>query len=56
MESDMKEKQTFLREQILEKNYDAEEFVEYLNNKLHIGDNLELCTLTQLKEVVYSYI
>jgi hypothetical protein len=30
MESDIEQKQTFLREEIIEKNYPGEEFAEYL--------------------------
>jgi hypothetical protein len=41
--------------QILEKEYDPEEFINFMNQKLNIGDNLELCTFSQLKEVVYEF-
>lgn len=46
----------YLRENILERNYDAGEFITFLNNKLSIGDNLDLCTFDELKAVVNQFI
>lgn len=56
MSSDTEFKQNYLRKEILEKNYNPSEFIEYLNSKLNIGDNLDLCTIDELKEVVQGYI
>lgn len=44
MESEMEKKQAFLREQILSREYDVNKFIEFLDSKLHIGDDLTLCT------------
>ena len=55
MDADKEQKQTFLRVQILEKGYDAEEFIYFMNEKLSIGDNLDLCSFAQLKEVVQEF-
>lgn len=46
----------FLRENILEKGYNAEDFVAYLNTKLPIGDDLDLCSFDELKAVVNQYV
>lgn len=41
---DMQKKQAFLRKEILDKQYDPQEFIEFLDSKLKIGDDLTLCT------------
>lgn len=56
MDTEMQKKQTYLREQILEKQYDAQEFIEFLDSKLKIGDDLTLCTFEQLKSVVEIFV
>lgn len=56
MDTEMQKKQTFLREQILEKQYDPQEFIEFLDSKLKIGDDLTLCTFEQLKSVVEIFV
>lgn len=56
MDTEMLKKQTFLREQILEKQYDPQEFIEFLDSKLKIGDDLTLCTFEQLKSVVEIFV
>jgi len=33
-------KQSYLRQEILEKQYDPSKFIEFLNTKLNIGDDL----------------
>ena len=54
--ADKEDKQVYLRENILEKSYDPGEFITFLNNKLSIGDNLDLCTFDELKAVVNQFI
>ena len=51
------EKQNYLRENILEKGYDAEDFVSYLTiKKGDDGVNLSNWTLEELKSLVQEYI
>ena len=51
------EKQNYLRENILEKGYDAEEFVSYLTSKKgEEGVNLSNWSLNELKSLVQEYI
>ena len=42
------QKQAFLRDKILGNNFDPNEFVMFLNSKIPIGDNIDLCTMDQL--------
>lgn len=53
---DMQKKQAFLRKEILDKQYDPQEFIEFLDAKLNIGDDLTLCTFEQLKSVVEIFL
>jgi len=51
------EKQNYLRENILEKGYDAEDFVSYLTiKKGDDGVNLNNWSLEELKSLVQEYI
>ena len=51
------EKQNYLRENILEKGYDAEDFVSYLTiKKGDDGVNLSNWSLEELKSLVQEYI
>jgi predicted transposase YbfD/YdcC len=51
------EKQNYLRENILDKGYEAEEFVSYLTSKKgEEGVNLNNWSLEELKSVVQEYI
>lgn len=52
----MQKKQAFLRKEILDKQYDPQEFIEFLDSKLKIGDDLTLCTFEQLKSVVEIFL
>ena len=52
----MQKKQAFLRQQILQKQYDPQEFIEFLDSKLKIGDDLSLCSFEQLKSVVEVFL
>ena len=56
MEDDLNEKQTFLRENILEKGYDPEEFMKLLQNKKgEIGLDLGSWTMEELREAVKEF-
>ena len=53
MEDDLAEKQAFLRENILEKGFDAEDFMKLLQTKKgDIGLDLESWTMDELREAV----
>ena len=41
---------------MLEKNYDPEEFISFLNSKLNIESDVDRCSFEQLKEVVKEFI
>jgi hypothetical protein len=49
MEEERKEKQQYLRVEVLEKNYDPEEFINFLNQKLNIDSDVDRCTFEELK-------
>ena len=56
MEDDLSEKQAYLRENILEKGYDAEEFMKHLQNKKGESSlDLSLWNLDELKEAVNEF-
>lgn len=55
-DSDMELKQAYLRKEILERQYDPQQFIQFLDERLGIGDDLTLCTLEQLKIVVQDFI
>ena len=56
MEDDIKEKQNFLRKEILENNLDGEEFYSFLLDfDEERGDNLELWNMDDLKKIVKSF-
>lgn len=53
MNNDLELKQTYLREEILEQDYDTEEFLEYLIKiKGENAADLNLWTLSELKIVM----
>jgi hypothetical protein len=55
--SDLEQKQAFLREEILEKGYEPEDFLNFLVFKK--GENasdLEIYTLNELKEIVNEFL
>ena len=54
--SDRELKQQYLRKEVLEKNYNVEEFIKFMNEKLAIGDDLDQCSLDELKTVVEAFI
>ena len=56
MEDDLTEKQTFLRENILEKGYDAEDFMKLLQNKKgEQGLDLESWSMDELRSAVKEF-
>ena len=57
MEKDLKEKQSYLREMVLEKGYDADEFMSFLKSKKgESGLDLNNWTINELKSAVKSFI
>lgn len=56
MDSDMEQKQAYLRQEILDKEYDPQQFIEFLNDRLSIGDDLSLCSFEQLQIVVQDFL
>ena len=56
MEDDLSEKQAFLRENILEKGYDAEDFMKYLQTKKgELGLDLGSWNINELHEAVKEF-
>ena len=56
MIDEIKEKQNFLRKEILDNNLDGEEFYSYLVDfDEEKGDNLELWNMDDLKKIVQSF-
>ena len=56
MEDELTEKQTYLRENILEKGYDAEDFMKLLQNKKgEQGLDLESWTMEELRSAVKEF-
>ena len=56
MEDDLSEKQAFLRENILEKGYDAEDFMKYLQSKKgELGLDLGSWSIDELHEAVKEF-
>ena len=56
MEDELNEKQTFLRENILEKGYDAEDFMKHLQSKKgELGLDLSSWSMDELREAVKEF-
>lgn len=55
MTEEIEEKQLYLRKEILDQGYDAEEFIDYLNNELKITAELNLIGFQELKDVVQGF-
>ena len=55
LEEDLKVKQDFLREEILEKGFDPEEFISFLNSTLKIDSDINHCSIDEIKRVVLSF-
>lgn len=57
MDRDMEDKQNYLRTEILEKNYDADEFVQYLvEKKGEDATDLDVWNFEELKKVILIII
>ena len=57
MEEDIQNKQAYLRENVLEKGYDADEFMEYLQEKKgENGLDLNTWTMKELTKAVSDFI
>ena len=54
--SDLEEKQNYLVQEIMEKNYDTEKFSDYISNLKENGTDLNNWTLDELKKVVSTCI
>ena len=52
----IEEKQNYLRENILEKNYDTNSFIEFLKEKKEDGDDIQNWSFPDLKQVVKEFI
>lgn len=56
MDNSLEQKQTFLRKEILENQYDGNEFMMFLNEKNpNKGDDLEQWTYQELVNVVIAF-
>jgi hypothetical protein len=44
-----------LRKEILDQGFDAEEFIDYLNEEIKISAELEKIPFTELKDVVQGF-
>ena len=54
--SDIEEKQQYLIEEIINKNYNAEKFSDYMSNLKENGTELSNWTFDELKQVVQTFI
>ena len=55
MAESTKQKQTFLRQQIIEAGYDAGQFVEYLANQRENGDDVDVWSIRSLEDMVAKF-
>jgi len=55
-EDELTAKRELLRTEILDKNYDQNEFIEFCLNKKENGDDLGNWTLSELTEVIKEFI
>jgi D-ribose pyranose/furanose isomerase RbsD len=57
MDKEMEKKQNYLRTEILEKDYDADEFIQYLVEKRgEDATDLEMWSFEDLKKVSFIYL
>ena len=56
LEEELKEKQEYLKAEILDKGYDAEKFSDYLSSLKANGTNINNWSFEELKNVVYSFV
>ena len=55
IEDEIREKQTFLKEEIINKNYDATSFINFCRSKKESGDDINSWTWDELKEIVNEF-
>ena len=55
MESDIEQKQTLLKTEIVDKNYDQEKFITFCTQKKQNGDDLTQWTYAELQEIIEEF-
>lgn len=55
MESDIEQKQTLLKAEIIDKNYDQEKFITFCTQKKPNGDDLTQWTYAELQEIIEEF-
>ena len=56
MQTDLtKQKQTYLRQNILDKGYDSTDFIEFISQQRENGENIENWSMSSLEEIVETY-
>ena len=56
VDSDIKEKQSLLQTEIIEKNLNKEEFIKFCLSKKENGDDVSNWTIEELKEIIQEFI
>lgn len=56
IEQERTSKQTFLREEILEKGYEISLFQSYMESQKDDGLNIDCWSLEELKQVIYDFV
>ena len=54
-EDELTAKRELLRTEILDKNYDQNQFIDFCLNKKENGDDINIWTLDELKEVIQEF-
>ena len=55
MQSELDQKRTLFKEQILDKQYDKEKFIQFLQAKKSGGEDLSLWTYDELREIIEEF-
>ena len=55
MDGDIEQKQNLLKEEILDKQYDQEKFIQFCMNKKSGGDDLSQWTYGELQEIIEEF-
>ena len=55
MEGDIEQKQNLLKEEILDKQYDQEKFIQFCVSKKSGGDDLSQWTYSELQEIIEEF-
>lgn len=53
---ELNQKKELLREQIIDKNYDQDEFIQFCMEKKENGDDMSNWTLEELKQVIKDFV